>query len=225
MLPLSTPSPLCSCSFKQTLLSCAFSLSHFLADSLAHSLTLSVSLFLALRVAYLWLSHFANGISFYDKWLVIIKVARSAVFGPAAKSPLARLLLLLQRNDLSNRMRKREREYECKYRKLIMCSRRFCHCHCHCCPAAMSCTLFSLLRLNDFCQVPAGCASCPGQASWEWAPKRKQHKKRKRIKIKIENCAELRRDAPRIDMCAVIYSCCKDLATQTLQARQENFTL
>lgn len=116
MLPLSTPpSPLCSCSFKQTLLSCAFSLSHFLADSLSHSLTLSITFFLALRVAYLWLSHFANGISFYDKWLVIIKVARSAVFGPAAKSPLARLLLL-QRNDL--RMRKREREYECKWEQV-----------------------------------------------------------------------------------------------------------
>lgn len=190
MPPKHVSIPCCSsCSFKQSLISFCF-----LSQLLPFFLSRSHSLFLALCVAYLWLSHFANGISFYDKWLVIIKVARSAVFGPAASnmqaSPLAAAAAAAQWPQQQNaKETERVSASESEYRKLIMCSRR--HCCCCCCyyqPCVLlSCSVDCFLSYGwmTFAKcLRAVRASCPGQLEMSAKIKRKKenntHKKRKR---------------------------------------------
>lgn len=200
MPPKHVSIPCCSsCSFKQSLISFAFSLRHFLSFSLALTL-----FFCALCVAYLWLSHFANGISFYDKWLVIIKVARSAVFGPAAsnmqESPLAAAAAQWpQQQNAKETEGERECEWERvqKVNNVQQASLLLLLLLPAVCPAVLSCRLFSLLRLNDFCQVPAGCAGFLSRPAGNerQKKKKKQHtqKAQKKTKIiQIENCAPYR---------------------------------
>lgn len=138
---------------------------------------------------YLWLSYFANGISFYDKWLAVIKVALAAAalrftavfrfFGPAGICKPALWQVLACPGALTSSTGRRETETE---QKLIMCSRRwrsfpffhyyyFLYFFPNDWQPVLCCVRF--LRLNDFAEWMTGGCFLPANhpASCKWAPK------------------------------------------------------